>query len=142
VPYSQRGRTQIVTWYNNNQDFNLGVRFRSGVLYAMPTFAYDPAGTSFQIAQGKASYAPGFSLGARIPVERASIDFDTNYSSLSNGFAYDEHDVNLRYRLLLSWQFAPVFGVFAGGGVRHHFRTQGDANHEVDPDLSVGVELL
>ena len=142
VPYSQRGRTQLISWFNTSKNINFGVRFRSGVLYAMPTFGYDPAGTSFQLAKGKASYAAGFSLGVRVPVERASIDVDSNFSNGSNGAAYDEHDINLRHRLLVGWQFSPIFGVFAGGGVRHHFRTQGEANHQVDPELSVGVELL
>lgn len=142
VPYSQRGRTQLISWFNTSKSINFGVRFRSGVLYAMPTFGYDPAGTSFQLAKGKASYAAGFSLGVRVPIERASIDVDSNCSNGSNGAAYDEHDINLRHRLLLGWQFSPIFGVFAGGGVHHHFRTQGEVNHQVDPELSVGVELL
>jgi hypothetical protein len=142
VPYSQQGKTQAMAWYNSNQPFNLGVRFHNGPLYVMPTFGYAPEGNSLVLESSEGSYAPGISLGFRIPVQRAFADVDVNYSNRSDGLAYDEHNIDLRYRLLAGWQVAPAFALFAGGGVRHHFRTQGPDEQSVDPELSVGVQLL
>ena len=34
------------------------------------------------------------------------------------------------------------FGVFLGGGVHHHFNTQGQGDTTVKPELSVGIQLL
>jgi hypothetical protein len=36
----------------------------------------------------------------------------------------------------------PKLGVFVGGGVRHHFRTEGPSEQSVDPELSLGLQLL
>ena len=142
VPYSQQGRTQAVAWYNSNQPLNLGVRFHTGALYVMPTFGYAPQGNTLVLESSEGSYAPGISLGFRIPMQRAFADLDVNCSNRSAGLSYDEHNVDLRYRLLAGWQLAPAFALFAGGGVRHHFRTQGPEEQSVDPELSVGVQLL
>lgn len=145
VPYSEEGRTQAVAWYDTSQPFNIGVRFQSGVLYAMPTFGYSPSSEGYGaqvLGSGEASYSPGFSLGLRLPLNRAFADLDVNYSNPSNTLGYDEHSIDLRYRVLAGWQFTRAFGVFAGGGVRHHFRTQGPDEESVDPELSVGVQLL
>jgi hypothetical protein len=35
-----------------------------------------------------------------------------------------------------------AFGLFAGGGLRHHFRTRGASDQFVKPELSVGIQLL
>ena len=78
----------------------------------------------------------------RDAIDRAFADLDVNYSSPSNTLGYDEHSIDLRYRMLAGWQFTRAFGVFAGGGVRHHFRTQGADEESVDPELSLGVQLL
>lgn len=145
VPYSQEGRTQAVAWFDTSQPFNIGVRFQSGVLYAMPTFGISPSSEGYGalvLGSEEASYSPGFSLGLRVPLQRAFADLDVNYSSPSNTLGYDEHSIDLRYRVLAGWQFTRAFGVFAGGGVRHHFRTQGPDEESVDPELSVGVQLL
>ena len=135
VPYSQRGRTQAVAWYGSGTPFNLGVRFHTGALYVMPTFGYDPRG-------GDGDYAPGLSLGYRLGIDRLFADLDVNYTNRSNGADYDEHDVELRYRLLGGYQLTRAFGVFAGGGVRHQFRTDTAYDPSVKPELSVGIQLL
>jgi hypothetical protein len=143
IPYNHSGRTQMVAWYDSTQDFNLGVRFQTGVLYVMPTLSYDRSTVSGDIQKGGASYVPGFSIGGRVPVlDRAYVDLDVNFGNRSDGWAYDEHSIDLRYRLLAGWQFSEAFGVFAGGGVRHHFRTDGDRQESVDPELSAGIQVL
>lgn len=142
VPYSQRGRTQAVAWYGSGTPFNVGVRFHSGALYAMPTLGYDPRGDTVIVEPIDGYYAPGLSLGYRLELERVFTDLDVNYSSRSDGPDYDEHDVELRYRLLAGFQLLRSFGVFAGGGVRHHFRTQGPADNSVAPEISVGIQVL
>jgi hypothetical protein len=142
VPYSKRGRTQGVVWYGSSTPFNVGVRFHTGALYVMPTFGYDPRGSAVIVEPIDGDYAPGLSLGYRLSIDRAFADVDANYTNRSDGANYDEHDVELRYRLLGGFQLVPDFGVFAGGGVRHHFRTQGPADASVKPEFSVGIQVL
>jgi hypothetical protein len=142
VPYSQRGRTQGVVWYGSSTPFNVGVRFHTGALYVMPTFGYDPRGSAVILEPIDGDYAPGLSLGYRLNIDRAFVDVDANYTNRSDGATYDEHDVELRYRLLGGFQLVRNFGVFAGGGVRHHFRTQGPADASVKPEFSVGIQVL
>jgi hypothetical protein len=142
VPYSKRGRTQGVVWYGTSTPFNVGVRFHTGALYVMPTFGYDPRGSAVILEPIDGDYAPGLSLGYRLTIDRAFADLDANYTSRSDGADYDEHDVELRYRLLGGFQLVRNFGVFAGGGVRHHFRTQGPADTSVNPEFSVGIQVL
>lgn len=143
VPYSQRGRTQILSWYNTTLPFNVGVRFHSGALYVMPTFGYDPSGNQEIAANVDGSYAPGASLGYHLDVGRAFVDFDANASSPSRGQDYGESNLDLRYRVLGGYQVSSAFGVFLGGGVRHRVlddRGQYDGN--VKPELSVGIQVL
>jgi hypothetical protein len=142
VPYSERGRTQAVAWYGSGIPFNLGVCFHTGALYVMPTFGYDPRGSAVIVEPIDGDYAPGISLGYRLNVDRAFGDLDVNYTNRSDGGDLDEHDVELRYRLLGGFQLAPAFGVFAGGGVRHHFRTQDPVEASVKPEFSVGIQVL
>ena len=142
VPYSQRGRTQIVSWYNSSMPFNVGVRFHTGALYVMPTFGYDPRGNEEIAANVDGNYAPGLSLGYRLGIERAFVDIDANYSNPSSGSDYQENDIDLRYRLLGGYQLTSAFGVFLGGGVRHHFNTQGQGETSVKPELSIGIQVL
>jgi hypothetical protein len=142
VPYSERGRTQAVLWYGTSTPFNLGIRFHTGALYVMPTFGYDPRGSAVILEPIDGDYAPGLSLGYRLNIDRAFADLDVNYTNRSDGADYDEHDVELRYRLLAGFQLVRNFGVFAGGGARHHFRTQGPADTSVNPEFSVGIQVL
>jgi hypothetical protein len=142
VPYSERGRTQAVVWFANSMYVNLGIRFDTGPLYVMPSLAYDPRGGDEIVNPIDGDYAPGFSLGHRLHFGEAFADLDVNYSNRSTGSNYNEHDIDLRYRLLGGYQLTPKFGVFAGGGVRHHFRTQAPRDEYVKPEFSVGVQLL
>jgi hypothetical protein len=142
VPYSQRGRTQALTWFSSSMPFNVGVRFDSGVLYVMPTFGYDPRGNAVILDPVNGDYAPGLSLGTHLNIGRAFADLDVNYSNRSNGSTYEENDIDLRYRVLGGLQVTRAFGVFAGGGLRHHIRTQSPTDQFVKPELSVGIQLL
>jgi hypothetical protein len=134
VTYSRKGTVQAVTWFNTTQPFNLGARFYTGPLYAMPTLGFEPGSDK--------DFAPGLSLGARLPIHRAFVDIDVNYSNPSDFNRFDEHNVDLRYRLLGGFQITEAFGVFAGGGVRHHFRTAGPSQESIDPELSAGVQFF
>ncbi|MEY2935888.1 MAG: hypothetical protein RL033_6637, partial [Pseudomonadota bacterium] len=80
VPFNRQGGVKIATWYNSSQPFNVGLRFHAGFLYMMPTFAYDPGSAALVSDPGRARYAPGTSLGLRIPLDRAYVDVDANYS--------------------------------------------------------------
>jgi hypothetical protein len=142
VPYSERGRTQALTWFSSSMPFNVGVRFDSGVLYVMPTFGYDPRGNAVILDPVNGDYAPGLSLGTHLNIGRAFADLDVNYSNRSNGSTYEENDIDLRYRVLGGLQVTRAFGVFAGGGLRHHIRTQSPTDQFVKPELSVGIQLL
>lgn len=142
VPYSERGRTQALTWFSSSMPFNVGVRFDSGALYVMPTFGYDPRGDAVILDPVNGDYAPGLSLGTHLNMGRGFADLDVNYSNRSSGSTYEENDIDLRYRLLGGFQVTRAFGVFAGGGVRHHFRTQAPTDQFVKPELSVGIQLL
>jgi hypothetical protein len=143
VPYSQRGRTQVLGWYATTQPFNLGVRFHTGALYVMPTFGYDPGGNEEIVANVDGSYAPGLSLGYHLDIGRAFADVDVNASNPSLGDDYGESDLDLRYRLLGGWQVSQAFGVFLGGGVRHRvLDSRGQPEQRVEPELSVGIQVL
>lgn len=142
VPYSERGRTQGVVWAATSMPINLGVRFHTGPLYVMPTFSYDPRGGATIIDPINGDYAPGLAFGHRFEIDRGFLDADVHYSNRSTGRDYGESVIDLRYRLLAGLQVTRAFGVFAGGGLRHHFRTTGSADQFVKPELSVGVQLL
>jgi hypothetical protein len=142
VPYSERGRTQGVVWFASSMPINLGVRFETGALYLMPTFGYDPRGDAVILDPINGDYAPGLSIGYRLHIARGFADLDVNYSNRSTGANYEENDIDLRYRLLGGLQITRAFGLFAGGGIRHHFRTQAPSDQFVKPELSVGIQVL
>lgn len=142
VPYSERGRTQGVVWAATSMPINLGVRFHTGPLYVMPTFSYDPRSGATIIDPINGDYAPGLAFGHRIDIASGFVDADVHYSNRSTGRDYGESAIDLRYRLLGGLQVTRAFGIFAGGGLRHHFRTQGSADQFVKPELSVGVQVL
>lgn len=142
VPYSERGRTQGVVWAATSMPINLGVRFHTGPLYVMPTMSYDPRSEANLIDPINGDYAPGLAFGHRLTISRGFLDADVHYSNRSTGRDYGESAIDLRYRLLAGLQVTRAFGVFAGGGLRHHFRTEGSADQFVKPELSVGVQLL
>jgi hypothetical protein len=121
---------------------NLGLRFNTGVLYVMPSLGYDPRGGDEIVNPIDGDYAPGLSLGHRLNLGRAFADLDVNYSNRSTGANYGENDIDLRYRLLGGFQVTRAFGLFAGGGIRHHFDTQTPSDRFVKPEFSVGVQLL
>lgn len=137
VPYNRAGGLKIVTWYDSTEPFNLGVRFHAGALYVMPTFAFDPGSIAMVSDPGRARYAFGTSLGLRLPIDRMFVDVDANVSQPSEGWqaVLNERRLNLRYRALAGYRVLPGFSVFAGGGLRQR-------NSEVQPELSVGLELL
>jgi hypothetical protein len=87
-------------------------------------------------------FAPGFALGARIPLARAFVDLDVNYSTRAPEFNFDEHEVDLRYRALVGFEVTPWFAPFLGGGVRHHFRTLGETGESFHPELCAGVQFF
>jgi hypothetical protein len=142
VPYSERGRTQAVVWFSSSMPTNLGVRFHTGALYVMPTLGYDPRGDEVILDPIDGDFSTGVSLGYRLNIDRGFADFDVNYSNRSSGNDYQENDIDLRYRLLGGFQVTRAFGLFAGGGLRHHFRTQAPSDQFVRPELSVGIQLL
>ncbi len=143
VTYSKKGKVQPVAWYSSFSPVNLGVRFYTGPLYAMPTFGYDKAVDPASDSEQKVdAVSLGLSLGARIPIRRAFIDIDGNYSNPLRESHFDEHDVNLRYRALVGFSVTDWFGVFAGGGVLHQFRTKDYQGTSFKPEFSAGIELL
>ncbi len=131
------GKIQPVTWYSSTQPLNVGLRLYTGPLYAMPTFGYDP-NSSTDSSETKL----GLILGGRIPIKRAFVDVDVGYSNPADFSKLDEHTVDLRYRVLAGYSVTDWFGVFAGGGVLHSFRTAGPSDENLDPELSLGVELF
>jgi hypothetical protein len=140
VTYSKSGRVQPVAWYSNSSPVNLGLRLYTGPLYAMPTLGFEesttPSGKRVDV------FSPGLSLGGRIPVARAFVDIDVNYSNPSPEFRYDEHNVDLRYRALVGFEVEPWLAPFLGGGVRHHFRTLGASSESFHPEFCAGVQFF
>lgn len=134
VTYSKRGQTQITTWFDSTRPINVGARFVTGPLYAMPSIGTDPrTGDVFDF---------GLSLGVRIPVERLYFDVDGNSrTSLIDG-KFGQDKIDLRYRLTAGFQVTPWLGVFAGGGVHHYFATSDTATQHFKPFWCVGVDLL
>jgi len=144
IPYNREGGLKIATWYDSSQPFNMGVRFHAGVLYMMPTFAFDPGSAALVNEPSRMRYAIGTSLGLRLPIDRAFIDLDVNESQRSNGWkvVLNENTLDLRYRVLAGYRIMKGFAVFAGGGVRHHFPDAGPRAGSLQPELSAGMELL
>lgn len=140
VTVSAKGRIQPVAWYSNGTPVNVGLRLYTGPLYAMPTLGFDQEtnenGDTVDVL------APGFSLGARIPIARAFVDLDINYSNPAPELRYDEHEVDLRYRALVGFEVTDWVAPFLGGGVRHHFRTLGESSESFQPELSAGVQFF
>lgn len=135
VTYSKQGRTQAVAWYDSERPVNVGVRFQTGPLYAMPTFGYGRH-------DGKDEVAPGLSLGGRIPLASFFVDLDVNSSTPAPELNFNEHRWDLRYRALLGWQVLPWAAVFAGGGVLHRIETTSADAASATPIVNAGVQLL
>src|SRR5690606_213165 len=72
VTYSKKGRTQFTTWVDPTRPLNVGARFVSGYLYAMPMAGGDPTKTD--------EFDFGMSLGARFPIRDFYIDTEGNYA--------------------------------------------------------------
>jgi hypothetical protein len=148
VTYSASGRTQLVTWYDTFTPLNAGVRFYTGPLYAMPSVGFDtnselpPNQREEGGSSSGAAVAIGLSLGARIPIRRAFVDLDAHYENPMVEGRYDEHDMNLRYRLLVGFEFTRWLGAFAGGGLRHHLYTKDASEESLDPVLAAGLQFF
>lgn len=143
ITYSRQGRVQPVAWYSTTTPANVGVRFYTGPLYAMPTLGFELARDIRSTSDSEvATFSPGFSIGGRVPVERAFVDVEVNYSQSMPKWRFDEHDLNLRYRVLAGFYVTSWFAPFVGGGVLHHFRTQGPRDESFTPELSLGVQFL
>lgn len=140
VTLSDEGRVQPVAWYSNATPSNLGLRFYTGPLYAMPTLGFaqgtDDDGNTVGV------FHPGLSLGARISIARAFVDLDVNYSNRAPEFRYDEHEIDLRYRTLVGFEFTPWLAPFVGGGVRQYIRSAGDKRESYHPEFSAGVQFF
>lgn len=143
VTYSKEGRVQPTAWFSNLTPANVGLRFYTGPLYAMPTLGFgleaDPASDSDAEV---ATFAPGLSLGGRIPIERAFVDIDANYSNPSPEFRFNEHRIDLRYRALVGFEATSYLAPFGGGGVRHRLHTFGEFHESFDAEFLVGVQFL
>lgn len=133
VTYSKEGKTQLVAWTSSNEPMNLGARFYTGPLYAMPSVGYDPAHSN--------RFEPGVSLGARVELGRFYVDLDGQYSQRVKSET-DANFMRLRYRALLGFAITPWVAVFAGGGVKHDVQTGADSSQSYGPDLAAGVELF
>jgi len=145
VPYNREGGLRIVTWFDSTQPFNLGVRFHAGALYMMPTFAFDPGSAALVSTEpSHMRYALGTSLGLRLPFERAFVDIDVNQSQRSQGWEYhiDEATLDLRYRVLAGYRIVRRFAAFAGGGIRQYFPQGGPRGGAIQPEFSIGMEML
>ncbi len=133
VTYSKKGQTQITTWFDSTRPVNIGVRFVSGPLYALPSVGTDPTTADvFDFA---------LSLGARIPVQRMYFDIDANSRMSFDGGDYEETNIDLRYRLTAGFQVTSWLGVFAGGGVHHYFDTDNTDAQTFKPFWCAGVDL-
>jgi hypothetical protein len=144
VPYTREGGLRIVTWFDSTQPFNMGVRFHAGALYMMPTFAFDPGSAALVSEPSRMRYALGTSLGLRLPFERAFVDIDVNESQRSRGWEYviNEDTLDLRYRVLAGYRIVRRFAAFVGGGIRQHFPQGGPRGGAIQPELSLGMEML
>lgn len=145
VPYNREGGLRIVTWFDSTQPFNLGVRFHAGALYMMPTFAFDPGSAALVSSDpSRMRYALGTSLGLRLPFERAFVDLDVNQSQRSQGWQYviNEDTLDLRYRVLAGYRIVRRFAAFAGGGIRQYFPQGGPRGGAIQPEFSIGMEML
>ena len=106
----------------------------------MPTIGYD-------VTDAESVY-PGFSLGARLWAGQVFVDVEGNYQNRlftgtgDSDVKFDEHDIELRYRLLLGYELTPWFGVFAGGGVLHSLHTEPPVEQEAKPEFTVGVQFF
>ncbi len=134
ITYSKKGQTQITTWFDPTRPINVGARFVSGPLYAMPTVGGDPSKTD--------EFDFGFSLGARIPVERVYFDLESNFSNHFRDNSVDESNIDLRHRAAVGYQVLPWLGIFAGGGVRHQFHAKDGGDHRLTGLWNVGIDLL
>lgn len=134
VTYSEKGQTQVSIWSDPTRPLNVGVRFVSGPLYAMPMVGADPTQSE--------AFDFGFSLGARIPVRRFYFDIEGNASNQFRDSSVDESRIDLRYRAAVGYEVLPWLGVFAGGGVRHEFHAKDGGPHELTPVWNIGVDLL
>lgn len=134
VTYSKKGQTQLTTWYDSTRPVNVGARFVSGALYAMPMVGGDPTTVE--------EFSFGLSFGARVPVDRLYFDLEGNSSNEFKDGRVDESAVDLRYRGAVGFRVTPWLGVFAGGGVRHRFHAKDGGEHRVRGLWNVGVDIF
>lgn len=134
VTYSKKGRTQFTTWVDPTRPLNVGARFVSGYLYAMPMAGGDPTKTD--------EFDFGLSFGARFPIQDFYIDTEGNYANHYRDGSVDESAIDLRYRASLGYQVLPWLGVFAGGGVRHQFHAKEGGDHRLTGIWNVGIDVF
>lgn len=134
VTYSKKGQTQLTTWFDSTRPVNIGARFVSGVLYAMPMVGTHPDNAE--------DFSFGLGLGARIPVDQLYFDIEGNSSNQLKDRRVDESAVDLRYRAAVGFRVTPWLGVFAGGGVRHQFHAKEGGEHRLRGFWNVGVDVF
>lgn len=134
VTYSKSGQTQLTAWFDSTRPVNVGARFVSGVMYAMPMVGGDPTKTD--------EFSFGFSLGARIPVDRLYFDLEGNASNRIKDGKFEENYQDLRYRAAIGVRLTPWLGVFAGGGARHEIFTDDAIDNRVRGLWNAGIDLF
>lgn len=134
VTYSKSGQTQLTAWFDSTRPVNVGARFVSGVLYAMPMVGGDPTKVD--------EFSFGLSLGARIPVDRLYVDLEGNASNHIKDGRFEENYQDLRYRAAVGVRLLPWLGVFAGGGVHHEIFTENATEHRVRGLWNAGIDLF
>lgn len=134
VTYSKSGQTQLSAWFDSTRPVNVGARFVSGVMYAMPMVGGDPTKTD--------EFSFGFSLGARIPVDRLYFDLEGNASNRIKDGKFEENYQDLRYRAAIGVRLTPWLGVFAGGGARHEIFIDDALDNRVRGLWNAGIDLF
>ncbi len=132
VPYQQ----ELVTWYGGTLPLNLGVRFKAGWIYTMPTIGYDPR-------RKETNMTPGFVLGTRIPFDYglfADVDGQAS-TTLVRPFTKDVDTLDLRARAIVGKEFTSWFGAFVGVSVKRRILDV-RVNNKTTPEFIAGLQFL
>lgn len=117
VNISDNGGIDVLTWTDSIAPYNLGVRFRSGMVYTM--FSTGRKDLEKHIND---YHTYGYHFGLHIPISIVSLDMDMGSTMINYGdkdrFTPNDQ-ISFQFRFIMDLQFNSHVSVFVGGGTHY-----------------------
>ncbi|MFO0757895.1 MAG: hypothetical protein U0359_15470 [Byssovorax sp.] len=133
----RRGGVHLMVWGSNSLSGNLGVKFASRYTYSVLSSAVHRDGKDTVIAAG-------LTFGVHFPFLIPALSWSGDlggYRLFRIDVPKTTHDEMVKTRLLVSYEIARHFSIFAGGGAYVSVRGDSTLTSKFGPELCAGLDL-